>query len=173
MGLWSNPEIWSTEPVVLPGPWERGLALDMHSQPGKEEGLTTAGDLLDRFKYAGQRNVGPVIARLVAQVVREGMEGHLPEVVVHVPGARRWGRYFLARRRRIPPQKDLARWDEKKENVRGAFFVRRAEFVRGRRVLLIDDVYDSGATLEECHRVLMEAGAREVMVAAVTKTRFR
>jgi len=70
-------------------------------------------------------------------------------------------------------QKDLTRWQEKRENVEGAFRVRRADLVRGKRVLLVDDVYDSGATLEECWRVLDEAGAADVAVATVTKTRYR
>ncbi len=185
--------LYPVEPVALPGPWKHGLALGMHSEPDADE-RTVAGDLLGRFKYAGQRNAGRVIAKLLAEAIEEEVGGNLPEMVVHVPGRRRFGRFeptmdlagalakelrirflprFLAYRRGVSAQKDLESWGEKRENVRGAFRVRREEFVRGRRVLLIDDVYDSGATLEECHRVLMEAGAREVMVAAVTKTRFR
>jgi predicted amidophosphoribosyltransferase len=80
---------------------------------------------------------------------------------------------FIAVTRKIAPQKDLVSLNEKKENVRGAFKVRRADLVRGRRVLIVDDVYDSGATLEEAWRAVKEAGVSDIIVAAVAKTRFR
>jgi predicted amidophosphoribosyltransferase len=81
--------------------------------------------------------------------------------------------HFLARTRIVRPQKDLTSVSEKKKNVRGAFRARRPELVRGRRVLIVDDVYDSGATLEEAWRAVREAGAVEIAVAAVTKTRYQ
>ena len=40
-------------------------------------------------------------------------------------------------------------------------------------MLIVDDVYDSGATLEEAWRVVKEAGAAEIVVGAVTKTRYQ
>jgi hypothetical protein len=55
-------------------------------------------------------------------------------------------------------------------NMRGAFFVPRAQEVTGREVLLVDDVYTTGTTVSECARVLGRAGAREVWVAAVART---
>jgi predicted amidophosphoribosyltransferase len=113
------------------------------------------------------------------------------EVVAHIPATRR-GRVpdaacelakavarglgvrclprLMARTRRTELQKDVVEWSEKRENVAGAFRVRRAELVRGKKVLLVDDVYDSGATLEEGWRVLMAAEAREVVVATVART---
>jgi predicted amidophosphoribosyltransferase len=62
--------------------------------------------------------------------------------------------------------------DGKWENVQGAFQVRRLEFVQGKRVLVVDDVYDSGATLGEAYRALKAAGAADIVVATVTKTRW-
>jgi predicted amidophosphoribosyltransferase len=54
--------------------------------------------------------------------------------------------------------------------VAGAFSVTPPEAVRGRRVLLVDDLYDSGATLTECAHALTRAGAREVYVVTAVKT---
>ena len=48
------------------------------------------------------------------------------------------------------------------ENVRGAFSVKQAARIEGRNVVLIDDVYTTGATLEACARILKQAGAAQV-----------
>lgn len=48
------------------------------------------------------------------------------------------------------------------ENLRNAFVVKKPELVRAKNILLIDDVITSGATLEECRRVLLEAGVAQV-----------
>jgi len=59
---------------------------------------------------------------------------------------------------------------QRRENLRGAFAVARAEQVTGREVLLVDDVYTTGATASECARVLRRAGASRVWVATVART---
>lgn len=61
----------------------------------------------------------------------------------------------------------LLRASERERNVRGAFAVARPEAVRGRRVLLVDDVLTTLHTVDECARVLMEAGAHAVVAAGV------
>ena len=59
---------------------------------------------------------------------------------------------------------------QRRENLRGAFAVARAQQVAGRNVLLVDDVYTTGATASECARVLRRAGAARVRVATVAHT---
>lgn len=77
---------------------------------------------------------------------------------------------LLARVRDIPPQVGLAR-EERIANVRGAFAVRApyASRVAGRRLLLIDDVMTTGATLAECARALADAGAASVSALTVAR----
>ena len=58
---------------------------------------------------------------------------------------------------------------ERRRNVRGAFAVRRSERVAGKRILLVDDVITTGATADECARVLKASGALEVDVFALAR----
>ena len=53
--------------------------------------------------------------------------------------------------------------------VAGAFTVHRPEWTKGRRILLVDDVMTTGATLAECTRVLLKAGATDVQVTALAR----
>jgi ComF family protein len=59
--------------------------------------------------------------------------------------------------------------DERKENVKGIFFVKNKEKIAGRNVLLVDDVFTTGATIEEAARVLREAGAKKVIGIVIAK----
>jgi ComF family protein len=67
----------------------------------------------------------------------------------------------LVRTRPTPPQASLDR-AARAGNVADAFACPRPEKVRGRRILLVDDVRTTGATLASCIDVLRLAGARDV-----------
>jgi len=58
---------------------------------------------------------------------------------------------------------------QRRQNLRGAFFVSKPAHVAGRDVLLIDDIYTTGATARACSRVLKNAGAASVRVATVAR----
>lgn len=81
-------------------------------------------------------------------------------------------REVLVRVRHTPPQTSLPTPRERRENVKGAFAVVRPEVVRGKKVLLVDDVFTTGATVKECARTLRRGGAREVSVLTVARVRF-
>ncbi len=77
------------------------------------------------------------------------------------------GASTLVKVRETAAQRGLAA-PERHENVRQAFAVRGG--CTGRDVLLVDDVVTTGATVRECARVLLEAGARSVRVVALART---
>ena len=66
------------------------------------------------------------------------------------------------------PQTDLGR-QQRLKNIKGAFSVRIPEKVIAKKVLLVDDVYTTGATVNECARVLLKAGAELVDVLTVAR----
>ena len=77
-------------------------------------------------------------------------------------------RWLLVRCKKTRTQSNLPP-DERFRNVRGAFRVRFARQIRGRRVLLVDDVLTTGATCSEAAKVLKQAGAAMVAVAVVAR----
>jgi predicted amidophosphoribosyltransferase len=57
----------------------------------------------------------------------------------------------------------------RRDSVAGAFDVRVPKHICGRRVLLIDDVFTTGATVSECAAVLKSAGAADVFVLTIAR----
>ncbi len=96
-------------------------------------------------------NQSEVIARVLARVLA-------------LPLARE-----LFRTRHTPPQIGLAR-TQRIANVRDAFAAPRPRLVRGRHVLLVDDVTTTGATASEAARALLAAGASRVSLAVLAKS---
>lgn len=74
----------------------------------------------------------------------------------------------LERRRATESQAGLTP-HQRRANVRGAFFVSAPEKVKGAPVLLIDDIYTTGATARACAQALRKAGAASVHVATVAR----
>jgi ComF family protein len=68
-----------------------------------------------------------------------------------------------------PPQVGLSA-AERKRNVRGSFTVENKEKIKDKCVLLIDDVFTTGSTVNECARVLIQAGAKAVFVITLART---
>lgn len=74
----------------------------------------------------------------------------------------------LIRSRMTKPQTGLGK-KQRMENIRNAFHVGDAERIGGKRILLVDDVYTTGATVNECARVLLKAGAERVDVLTLAR----
>jgi len=74
----------------------------------------------------------------------------------------------LIKIKETPSQVELSD-EERKENIKGVFTVRNGELIKNKKILLVDDVYTTGATMEECARVLKKAGAKEVIGIVIAR----
>ena len=74
----------------------------------------------------------------------------------------------LVKIKNVPPQTSLV-VKERKKNVSGAFGILRGEDIKGKVVLLVDDVYTTGSTIRECSSVLRDAGVTEVKALTVAQ----
>ncbi|MCJ7705616.1 MAG: ComF family protein [Desulfobacterales bacterium] len=73
---------------------------------------------------------------------------------------------LLRKRKPTPPQVNLS-GGEREKGVRGSFHIQRDEEIKGKSILLVDDVYTTGATVNECSKVLLKAGAERVDVLTI------
>ena len=78
----------------------------------------------------------------------------------------------LIRIRRTTAQWQIASRRDRRKNVSDAFQVRVPEQIRGQHLILVDDIFTTGATVNECARVLKEAGAASVFVVTLSRAGF-
>jgi ComF family protein len=173
----AHPSSWDrARSVMIYDDRSRGLVLALkhadrlHGAPAFGQWLARAGlELLDdadlvvpvplhwtRLWWRRYNQSAVLALALVAALRRQGRER---------PAA---APDLLVRRRRTPSQGRRTR-GQRADNVRGAFALRPGAVVRDRRIVLIDDVMTSGATVEECARVLRRAGAGRIDVLTLAR----
>ena len=77
-----------------------------------------------------------------------------------------WSPNCLQRIRSTTPQWQLNR-SQRKENMKEAFAIYEPEIVRNRHIILVDDIVTTGITLDECSKVLKQAGAMSVQALVI------
>lgn len=76
----------------------------------------------------------------------------------------------LIKARETIPQVELT-VEARRENIKGVFSIGNEELIKNKKILLIDDVYTTGSTLEECARVLKAAGAKEIIGIVIARAK--
>ncbi|MBA3973169.1 MAG: ComF family protein [Candidatus Solibacter sp.] len=145
-------------------------------------------DLIHCFKFHGMRSLGTALGGYLAEAFprSERIDAIVP---VPIHWTRRMVRGFnqcellareLSRHTGVPVMKPLARvrrtekqsnlaGAKRRRNVSGSFGAIRAESIRGKRLLLLDDVLTTGATVNEAARELKRHGAARVAVLTVAR----
>ena len=174
-----GPDMLSMEAIASPPAYTRARAAVRYDD--------VARTLVHALKYQDRTDLAPSMGRWMARAGRELLED--ADVLVPVPlhWRRGWSRRYnqsgalariierqtgiavaaeaLRRIRRTEQQIGLSR-PQRASNVQGAFKVApdRQHLIAGRRVVLIDDVLTSGATVDACARALLRAKAAAVDV---------
>ncbi|HLH90741.1 MAG TPA: ComF family protein [Xanthobacteraceae bacterium] len=174
-----GPDMLSMEAIADPPAYARARAAVRYDE--------VARTLVHALKYQDRTDLAPIMGRWMARAGRELLDGADMLIPVPLHWRRAWHRRYnqsgalarvierasgvklrgdlLARVRATEQQVGLSR-AQRASNVQGAFEVsreRRGE-VAGRRVIVIDDVLTSGATLDACARALLRAKVAQVDV---------
>ena len=147
-----------------------------------------------RYKFLGRMHYSAAYGRLLAMCI---LENELKfDLIAHVPvsRARRRQRGYdqaellcravarelgvrraklLRKIRNNPAQSGISAPERRRANVLGVYRADDRELMAGKNILLIDDVMTTGATLSECCRTLLDAGAARVSCAALACARPR
>ncbi len=75
----------------------------------------------------------------------------------------------LVKIKNTQPQVEINDFQERKENIQGAFRVKNPEKFSGKKVILVDDVYTTGSTMEEFAKALKRAGVKEIWGMVIAK----
>lgn len=175
----AGPGLLSVEAIASPPAYDRARAAVRYDD--------VARALVHAYKYGDRLDLAPLLARWMARAGHELLGG--ADVLIPVPlhWRRLWARRFnqsamlagelskiagipvlydaLNRVRATVQQVGLSK-SERADNVQGAFRVSAdgKAAVKGRRLVLVDDVLTSGATADTCARALLRAGAAHVDV---------
>ena len=147
-----------------------------------------------RYKFYGRRNYAQSYGRLLAmKLLKEGWDdtdlltwipisrqrkrkrGYDQSQLLAAAVAKELGMHevaLLQKIRNTKPQSTMGSAAHRRANILGAYEVMDPALVRGKRILLVDDIITTGATASECARTLLTAGAKEVKLATLAVASF-
>ncbi|OGO33336.1 MAG: hypothetical protein A2Z16_10480 [Chloroflexi bacterium RBG_16_54_18] len=177
-----------SHPRHLIGVWQSGWSLGFHSQfSGDQWSRSRVGDLVYRLKYQSDRSVLSELVEIAHELFSQHPELIEVDAILPVPSTsnrafdpvlafcdalseriERPAIAVLRKTRATLPQKEMKTMAQKRNNVAGAFSLN--ETLKGKRILLVDDLFDSGETLNEITRLLMRSGIKSVCVLTLTST---
>lgn len=167
-----------------------GYLFDMARSVAYYEGILR--DMLHEFKYRGVLRLSRVLSHIL--IYNYPVEFDPVDVVIPVPLHLRKLRqreynqvavlgqelskyigssfdpFVLRKQYDTRPQFEMKGEGERRRNVRGTFVIEDLRRIKGKSVLLLDDVFTTGSTLNECTGVLLKAGAGRVQVLTLMRT---
>jgi competence protein ComFC len=192
-----------TDPMRLPGPWSDGYVLerqhtvssdflgyDSYGNPQFDTKRSELGELVFRLKNRNDKSTVGSIADTAVEFVK----GWAPPVdlIVPIPPSRKRAYQpvieianalgtrlekpvndaAIKKVKETPELKDVFDYEQRTKLLEGAFEA-DASVIAGKDILLVDDLYRSGATAMIVAKTLLDAGAKSVQMLAMTKTRTR
>ena len=178
----------SSHPRPIIGSWHTGFALDFHSSyKGADWNRSAIGDLVYRLKYQSDSSVLPALIEHARKLFAAHPEMDQFDIILPVPSStprefspvhefckslsravNKPAQASLTKTRQTKLQKEMHTLPQKRDNVAGAFALNSD--ITGQCVLIVDDLFDSGATLEEITKLLLKCKASRVNVLTFTKT---
>lgn len=180
------------EPIPLQGYFDLGFALGEYSLlENKGRDRTIIRGLLHQIKYKEDRDAGEVLADLASDFINSQLLLLSCDLMFTVPPSFRsrsldpvsflaerieektkipWEKNAFIRNRLIKPQKNVRGIEAKQLNVLNTYRLVKPLPLDGKKVLLIDDVIASGATLDEISFMLWQENADKIMVLVLAKS---
>jgi ComF family protein len=149
-------------------------------------------DAIHQFKYGRDLSIGTALASFLADFSFPDFEFQVSSLLIpvplHIKKLRERGfnqslilanalgkkqridvNFSLLKRRKSTLTQTGLNKKEREQNIKGAFEVSDKKKIAGKNIILIDDVYTTGATLNECAKTLMKAGAEKVAVLTLAR----
>ncbi len=148
-------------------------------------------NIISEFKYGKKRFYGKKMAKMVAAYLKQNRVGDF-DFIIPVP--LHWTKEFMRGfnqsaivsvylgrllykktllnvllKARSTKSQTLIEGKERKLNVKNSFKVKNSHLIKKRKILLLDDVYTTGATAYEAKKQLLSAGAQKVIILTVAK----
>ena len=187
------------DPKEIKGPWDKGYVLDKHTisstligynefgHPEFDTQRSELGELVYRLKYKGDKTTVTPIAEAIAEFVKKiGLD---IDVIVAVPPSKQrltqplfeiveaLGKLLevpvdtkaISKTKRTPQMKDVGDYSERVAVLKDAFTV--GADLADKNVLLVDDLFQSGATMTVVAEAIKARKAKAVYALALTRTR--
>jgi len=149
-------------------------------------------DVIHQFKYGNNISVGAMLASFMADFSFPDVDFSDYSLIIPVPLhikrlrergfnqslilaralAKKWQipvNFSLLKRHKFTLTQTGLHKIERKQNIKGAFEVSDKKLIAGKNVILVDDVYTTGATINECAKTLIKAGAQKVTVLTLAR----
>ena len=150
-------------------------------------GFSNVGAIIHRCKYETEEDFPDFLIKLTLKAYRNFFKKEKFDLMLYVPPtesgdlvknfAEKLSEYLkiplshdLVKQEKTKPQKIFQNSVLKKDNVKDKFTYKKPEEVEGKTILLVDDIFDSGATIKEIGKMLTKLGVKKIAPLVIAKT---